>query len=194
MKLSSHTSNEDRRFYKVNQPKAAVDESRFYSCSFNQCSFGETLFSKCLFEECTFTAGDLSLVMIPDTRIDDCVFRNCKMIGIDWTVVRREIGMNLEFHECDLSYCTFMKVNLQGSLFSNCFIKEADFQEVTLKEVSFAGSDLHRTRFSRCDLAKADFRDADNYFFDPRDNRCKGAKVKFPQAAELLRGFGIEAE
>jgi len=104
------------------------------------------------------------------------------------------IGLMIEMKDCDLSYSTFLDIDLSGSKFANCRIHEADFSGSVLKNTVFKDCDLLRTTFYHTDLSGADFRESFNYLFDPGSNKCRGARFNSIEVLNLLRSYSIIVE
>lgn len=152
------------------------------------------MLDSCLFEDCKFEGCNFNVAKPINCKFADCKFKSCRLTGIDWSVVRKELGLAVDFDDCDLSYSSYYKIDLSGRSFKKCVIKDSDFTESVLRKCSFEYSDLLSTRFIKCDLSDADFRLAQNYLFDLRDNKCKGAKFSMAGAVHLLTPFGVVVE
>lgn len=164
----------------------------FEECRFEDCSFITCKFEGCRFLGTTFSGCVLSAVVPMNSRFDEATFKNCKVIGIDWT--RTAETRKLRFTDCQLNYSNFRFLALPGLKMERCEVKDADFIEAKLKGASFAGSDLEKSRFFKTDLTGADFRRAVNYSIDPGTNTLKGAKFSLPEAIALLESLDIIIE
>jgi len=165
--------------------------SDFNDCKFEGCNFSNTNYSNYEFHNCIFHNCDCSLMAIDNCTLDDVVFENSKLSGINFSRVSSFL-FSVSFKECILDYTVFKKNNLKNTLFSECSIKEACFIETNLKSAGFPGCELSNTLFERSDMEKADFTTARNYYIDLDKNKIKGAKFSLPEAANLLRKYDIE--
>jgi fluoroquinolone resistance protein len=164
----------------------------FEECRFENCSLISGRLENCRFLNSTFTGCVLSAVVPMNSRFDEVTFKDCKVIGIDWT--RTTETRKLRFSDSQLNYSNFRFLALPGLKMERCEVKDADFIEAKLKGASFAKSDLEKTRFFKTDLTEADFRGATNYSIDPGTNTLKKAKFSLPEAIALLESLDIVIE
>ena len=164
----------------------------FEECRFENCSFITCKFEGCRFLTTTFDGCVLSAVVPMNSRFDEATFKNCKVMGIDWT--RTTETRKLQFTGSQITYCNFRFLALPGLKMEKCEVKDADFIEAKLKGASFVKSDLEKTRFFKTDLTEADFRGAWNYSIDPGTNTLKKAKFSLPEAIGLLESLDIVIE
>ena len=192
--ITSNTEYKKQKFRSTTAESSVIKNVEFFNCTFESCDFSETAFHNCIFEECIFVGSNFSNCKFPNTKIDETKFKSCKLIGIDWSLLRTEMGLVLDCEGCDLSYSSFFKVDISNSIFEKCKMHECDFTETKAKKARFKGTDLFKTRFLKSNLMNADFREAQNYFFDIRENRCEKAKFSSPEVLNLLTAFGIVIE
>jgi uncharacterized protein YjbI with pentapeptide repeats len=121
------------------------------------------------------------------------VFEKCKLLGIRFTVIDAFL-INWVFKECVIMICDFGDMDIRGSKFLNCEMKEADFINTNLICADFAGSSLQLCKFYHANLEKVNFVGALNYYINPIDNKLKQAKFSYPEVLSLLDTFGIEVE
>ncbi len=164
----------------------------FEECRFENCTFISCKFEACRFLNAAFSGCVLSAVVPMNSRFDEATFKNCKVMGIDWT--RTTETRKLQFTGSQITYCNFRFLALPGLKMEKCEVKDADFIEAKLKGASFAKSDLEKSRFFKTDLSGADFRDAVNYSIDPGTNTLKKAKFSLPEAIALLESLDIIIE
>lgn len=164
----------------------------FEECTFTNCNFSETQFKRCLFRDCTFQNCDLSLLDVDYSTFQRSKFEQCKLIGINWAKVLRIEW--IEFRGCNLSYATFMELDLSKAVITDCLAKEATFAESNLTEANCTYTDFTDSRFVRTNLTKADFRGARNYSIAADLNTLKQAKFSLPEAVALLHGLDIILE
>ena len=164
----------------------------FDDCTFQDCNFSETQFKRCSFRNCHFKNCDLSLCEVEYCRFQRSQFKDCKLIGINWAKVGQLQW--IAFHNCNLSYATFMELDLQKALITGCLAKEATFAETNLTEANCTHTDFIDSRFIHTNLTRADFRGARNYFIPALENTLKKTLFSLPEALSLLDGLDIILE
>lgn len=174
-------------------PVFSVAGKEFEDCTFDHCDFSGGKFYKCMFDACKFENCNLS-----NLQINECVFRNVvfsksKLIGIWWHEVRKRSGpMIISFEDCILNYSSFFGLDLRKCHFIRCNAVETDFSEANLSKVEFTQMNLAGATFIGCILNETDFSTATNYFFNPAENKIKGALFSMPEAMTLLQAMGIK--
>lgn len=161
-------------------------------CIFKECDFSNTKFESCSFLECRFENSQLSNITIINSRFNICIFKDSKMIGINWSLVG--FTQSLEFRQCILDYNIFAQIKMIQTVFDQCRLREADFSESDFKNSTFIDSDLLGTQFNHSDLRNSDFRNAKNYYIDPRSTKIKNAKFSAVDALSLLNAFEVEID
>lgn len=164
----------------------------FEESVFKNCQFSETQFKRCTFRDCQFENCDLSLITVEYSSFLRSKFEGSKLIGINWAKVSRL--QRIEFRDCNMSYATFMELDLQHIVMSHCLAKETTFAETNLSNANFAHTDFSDCRFVRTNLTQADFRGARNYFIPVEQNILKKTKFSLPEAVSLLDGLDIILE
>ena len=141
-------------------------------------------------------ACSLSMTKLISSEFNDCVFKDCKLLSVNWTQIRpnRVGAAPLTFEGCKLSYGIFAGTNLRGWRFHACELVDADFSEANVQGASLTDCNLAKARFVNADLRGVDLTSSYNYFFDLRENRVAGLKVGLDGGAMLLRAFGILVE
>jgi uncharacterized protein YjbI with pentapeptide repeats len=179
----------EREFLKVEYAEQEVREVEFYKCKFKEGYFFKTRFIDCEFENCTFEKCDLSLINLAGSRLLDVEFIETKMLGVDWTLLKKPYRFS--FKKCKLDNCSFYRMELTGLNMIESSAREADFIEANLTKMVFDGTDLYHSRFSRANLSFTNFSNAINYSIDP--NQCKLKKTIFtmPEAMSLLSAFDV---
>ncbi len=182
-------------FKQLTQTEKEFSDISFEDCSFESCDFSESYFSNCHFLECDFSNCNLSLVSLQDCRLNEVVFKQCKLLGIDWTRVRWPsiaLDSQVVFEQSVLNDSSFFALQLQGLKIIECRCKDVDFTQGDFNAGSFSHSDLSGSLFSRTNLSGVDFSEASNYRIDIENNNIKGAKFSRFEAVRLLEGFDIE--
>jgi uncharacterized protein YjbI with pentapeptide repeats len=170
----------------------AVTAVTFEACTFTDCNFSETQFKRCTFRDCLFQNCDLSLLAVDYSRFLRSKFEECKLIGVNWARVGQIQW--IAFHNCNLSYATFMELDLSKAVLTHCLAKEATFAETNLTEANCAHTDFTDCRFIHTNLTKADFRGAHSYAIAADQNTLKQTKFSLPEAIALLDGLDIILE
>lgn len=179
----------DQVFSGLEWVQGAVTAVTFDDCTFKECRLNETQFQRCTFRDCRFQNCDLSLVDVEYCTFQRAKFYDCKLVGVNWAKVERLQW--LEFHNCNLSYNTFMGLDLERAVITGCLAKEAYFDECNLTDANCTGTDFSDGRFFHTNLTRADFTDARNYFIAAHLNTLKKTKFAMPEALALLRGLDI---
>jgi uncharacterized protein YjbI with pentapeptide repeats len=105
-----------------------------------------------------------------------------------------EIGLSVNFDNCNLNHSSFYKTKLKKTLFKNIKLHEADFTGSDLTSCVFDNCDLTRTNFENTILEKADFRTSFNYSIDPEKNRIRNARFSLSGVPGLLDKYDIEID
>jgi len=185
----------DQSFKKVSYPNQRVVRCTFDTCKFVRCDFHETRFENCKFRDCTFEDCDLRLVRVTGSAFHSTVFKQSKVIGVNWAEgswSKAGLLKSIGFNECDISYSTFIGLELKKMALTKCTAKEADFAEADLTQADCTYTDFVGTRFLHTNLTEADFTNARNYALDVHLNTIKRAKFSLPEAVNLLRCMDIE--
>lgn len=171
-----------------------VDGREFEDCSFTKCSFRETVFRSCSFMDCVFAECDLSLMKMPGSKFSGVSFRDCKMMGINWTEAcwpQTKLRDPVGFVRCILNHSTFFGLDMTGLRLEGCTAIDVDFREARMARSHFQGTDLSGSSFAATELTEADFSTARNYSIDVRENIVKGAVFSLPEAIALLAGIDV---
>lgn len=169
-----------------------VAGSTFERCTFDGVALQSADLSRCRFVECRFESSNLGLARVADAAFQDVAFRASKLVGIDWTLAARFVGVS--FEDCALDRCAFVGMDLRKTPMRRCRLREATFAEADLSEADLTGCDLADAQFVRTKLAKADLRGARGWSIDPTTNAVRGMKASMPDAAALLLAMGVDLE
>jgi fluoroquinolone resistance protein len=189
---------QDRRFTGIDARGQTLTGAEFEGCTFERCGFSEAVFSRCRFVECRFEGCDLSVARFPETRLSEVAFSGSKLSGVDWTLPAeaqaQRLPLAVAFEDCVLDYGSFFGVMLTGVAMRRCQAHEVDLSEADLTGADLGETDFAGAKFLHTRLAKADLRGARRYAIDPTANSLKGARLSLPEAASLLRAFGVKLE
>lgn len=167
----------------------------FDGCTFVRCDFSESKFDHCVFVDCEFIDCNLSVVQWSFTKLNDVVFRGCKLIGIDWTRVdwpQLSFSAAVQFHHCLLNDSSFMGLRLPELILTHCRAHDVNFREADFTEANFTETDFTYSQFSRTNLTRADFTGAINFSINLYENELKEAIFSRFEAPCLLEAIGIE--
>lgn len=171
-----------------------VTSKEFDDCTFERCNFSETIFKKCKFLNCTFIHCDMSLVKIKYSSFVNTVFRDSKVIGVNWTEALykdKERYSPLQFFNCIINHSTFIGLKLQKIRIKECVAKDVDFRDSDLSGADMSNSDFSDSLFVKTLLVKSDFTGSTNYNINATLNDIKKAKFSLPEAVSLLYGLDI---
>ncbi|TPN88754.1 pentapeptide repeat-containing protein [Aquimarina algicola] len=163
------------------------------NCTFVNCNFTKTNMSGVTFLECTFDTCKFESVLIKHTSLQEIVFKDCKLLGIDFSLCN-DFMFSVEFDHCNLDLTSFFNLKMKNTIFSNCSIKQADFTKSDLTNSVFNDCDLYRSTFQNTILNAVDFRTAKNYTIDPEINMLKKAKFTSSGLYGLLSKYDIVIE
>lgn len=183
----------DQAFEGLTADEFDFSEAVLLDCTFKDCELSEASFRGAQLSECRFEGCELTMLQLTDTVFQSAEFVTCRLTGNDFSTLKvGPMGIMARFDGCDLSFCSFRKLDLTACEFSSCVLHEGEFTRCELEGVSFAGSDLSRCVFNGNNLVEADLRGARNYLISPTGNRIRGMKVELPEAQGLLVALGVE--
>lgn len=168
------------------------DKTEISGFEFEQIDFTSFDLKGSVFVDCKFTTCNLANSSLMNVTLRGVLFENCNLMGINWTELRK--NGSFSFDGSKLNYGSFQSVDLRGTSFANCIIREADFSGANLTKASFRSANLSGTSFVNSNADKADFRGARDYFIDPKLTKIKEAQFSFPEALVLLQAMGAKIE
>ncbi len=197
MELSSETATDyaDQRFKRLTYRSKIFARQKFDACTFEHCSFQETVFQSCRFNDCTFTDCDLRLARVPGSSFRNVMFERSNVTGVNWadgSWAKSGLLNSIGFRDCDISYATFIGLDLKKLVLTHCVAKDVEFSDANLTQADCTETDFFESRFVHTNLTEADFTHARNYAIDPMLNTLKKAKFSLPEAIALLRSLNIE--
>lgn len=172
-----------------------ITAREFDACTFQGCNFNEAVFSKCKFIDCHFIACNLSVAKVLQCRFADVEFRECKLIGIDWTKANWSsmvIHSPLKMYQCIISDSSFFGLALKEIVMEECRAHDVDFRNANMSDGNFTYTDFSNSLFGKTNLSGADFSEASHYTIDILKNELRGARFSRFEAVSLLEGLGIE--
>lgn len=167
----------------------------FDGCVFKNCDFSEAILNKCKFIDCHFLRCNLSLVKIKDATFSDVYIEECKVVGVDWTVVSWSeyvLVSPLKFHKCVINDSSFFGLSLEDIEIQDCKAHDVDFREGNFSGADFSYTDFTNSLFNKTNLSDTDFTEATNYDVDINFNEVSRAKFSRFEAVRLLESLDIE--
>jgi len=193
--LYSNIATEGESISELNLDGGALLEARFEVCEFSSCDFSSATLNRCAFIECTFENCNFSNTDFKFSKLIDCEFTLCKLLGVDWTKVLwpdLQLSAPLVLSECILDNSSFLGLSLPGLKLSSCRCHEVDFRDADLSSGDFIDCDFELALFANTNLKSANFRGAYNYTIDIRKNNITQGKFSKLDALGLLAGLDIE--
>jgi fluoroquinolone resistance protein len=178
--------------FAIDLHEVSLSGKEFDDCTFRQVKLQESRLGGLRLSDCRFEDCDLTAIHPQGMKAQQVHFARCKMVGVQWSELAQY--PQVEFHECQLRYATFLGLDLRRARFIRCDIREATFLRMDLTEADFDGSDLTGTKFEDCQLRKADFTAATGAWLDPANNRVKDARISLESAALVALSFGMCVE
>jgi len=182
---------EDQAFDTIDYSEKILPRSEYIDCHFTNCNFSKAAISASDFIGCAFTGCNFSLAVMDNTGLKNVVFKDCKMVGIDFSKCS-DFLFSVSFENCPLDYSSFFEKKMKKTVFHGCSLKESDFTGTDLAMAVFENCDLSNASFVRSNLEKADFRTARHYSFDPDLNKMKKAKFSHEGVIGLLAKYNLD--
>jgi uncharacterized protein YjbI with pentapeptide repeats len=184
----------DKIFRRVTVRNQTASQIAFDNCTFIHSSFLETIFERCKFRDCTFQNCDLQIVRVTGSSFRDTLFKQSKVTAVNWAEgawSKQGLLESIGFVESDVSYSTFIGLELPKMRLTKCTATNADFAEANLTQADCTHTDFVESRFLHTNLTEADFTNARNYAIDVALNVVKKTKFSLPEAVNLLRCMDI---
>ena len=175
------------------ESQSSLERGEYEYCTFRDCDLANLDFQEYKFIECEFVNCNLSNANINQTYLQDVLFNNCKMLGLNFDRCN-PFGFGVRFNHCVKDHSTFYGVNLTQSAFNNCHMHEVDFTEAVMTGIVITNCDLLNAHFENSNLEKADFASSINYSINPEINKLKAARFSLPDVIGLLDKYGIKVE
>lgn len=180
---------EDETFDRLDLTGADLSGKELTRCTLRGCKLHDATWLDCRLEDCVLEGCDLTGFRAKRVALRGVVFRECKLMGADWT----DVGSypDATFADCDMRYQTFVSLALTNSSLERCAIVDSTFIDVDLTKTRFTDCDLSGTQLERCQLAGADFASSRGVYFDPAKNHARGARVSLETAALIVSSLGL---
>ncbi len=190
--MAAH-AHQDGTFEKVSFTGEQMQGRSYERCTFIRCDRARADLSKSRFLECEFVACDLTMVRLNGASMQQVVFRDSKLLGVDLSCCSETL-FSVGFEGCVLNHTFLTGLNLRKARFERCSMKGVDLERADLREAVLAECDLLDAVFSATRLQAADLTSAYNYRIDPERNSVKGARFTWPGVLGLLSKHAIVVE
>lgn len=165
-------------------------EEYYAACEFNRCNFSQSTLKSITFENCTFNVCDFSLVKMKNTSWHGVVFKDCKLMGTDFSTCNP--FSSFSFERCQLGYANFHGMKMRQTNFIECDMVESYFSEADMEGAKFIRCNLERALFHHTNLVGADFSTAYNMTIIPSNNKLKNALFSRFNLEGLVSHLGIK--
>jgi len=195
--IFSQSEYENAVFSDLNLDGEEVVGKVFEHCTFTRSTFSGTELLNCSFISCSFKFCNLSSVRIVQSSFRDVLFEETKIMGVNWTKAKRprvKLANMINFRKSNVSYSSFLGLDVRGIVMEECQAHEVDFREANLAGGNFCATDFKGSLFSRTNLNSANFIDAMNYSINPMENDIRKGKFSLPDAITLLSYFEIQVQ
>jgi fluoroquinolone resistance protein len=195
LKLEDKSEYWSETFSGLNISGTEIAAKEFDGCTFRECDFSEATFTRCNFVDCEFIKCNLSIVKIEYSKFSDVLFRESKLIGINWTKVSWPgliFTAPVKFYKSILNDCSFYGLALQDLVIEECKAHSVDFREGDFSNANFTYTDFSGSFFVNTNLSGTDFAEATDYDIDVFQNTIKRARFSRFEAVRLLDSLEIE--
>ena len=171
-----------------------IDECEFDGCEFRNVVMNAATVRASRFVDCTFAGCDLSLMEPIDSVFSGCAFEECRITGVNWSmVIRRDAAITEpnSLTSCDLSLSNFAELDLTGWRFVDCRVNETGFRETVLVDAHFERADLAGADFAHADLSGATLIDCPGLYLDSSLTKLTGATVSAATALQIVEALGL---
>ncbi len=163
-----------------------ISDIHFVWVNFSNHNFSFKIFSSCHFEKC-----NLSNVVLKNTTLNDVTFINCKILGLKFSDMSKLLS-HFQFHDSQLSLCTFFGLNLKGTIFQDCKILECNFTNAYLENAVFEYCDLEKSIFLWCNFKNANLIWSHSFSINPENNKLHKTKFSREYCEGLLHHLDIK--
>jgi uncharacterized protein YjbI with pentapeptide repeats len=169
---------------------AQLERADFTDCTFAGCAFGSVRLSACRFFDCRFERVDASAANFIDCTFRGTTFVDCKLLGINWTILRNLQACNWE--RCLLDDGSFAALELEAVEWIECRLRQVDFSDCNLRRAKFHGSLLEGANFNGAQLAQADFAGVNDLALDPHHVRLGETSVEMVVVLRMAALLGLK--
>ena len=177
----------DNKCYKDEEINNDHVQTEFYECEFSNITIHTTMRS-CLFADVIFDHCDLSNACFEESVFRRCIFKNCRMTGIDLSAC--------SFTDVKLIHCQCMLVNLNSTKWNrtewdSCMLVDGSLHSVQLKDVNVVDCDFSRCEIHQTSLNGIDLSTSNINGIAVLPENLKGVIVNQEQAIVLASLLGI---
>ena len=168
----------------------SFEECVFRRCAFPGTMFRSCDFTSCLFLRCDLGLVRLLNSSFSGCRFEDSKLLGINWTEARWAASK--LWRPVHFFRCVLDHSTFLGLDLTEVHIEECVAHDVDFRDSNLTRALFRGTDLDGSLFANTDLTEADLSAARNYRIRSAENRLRGTKFSMPEAMSLLEGLDID--
>lgn len=161
----------------------------FREKTFKNRSFVGFDFMKVECNATVFDTCDLSNANITGCDFFGATFRDCKLMGLQFSKTASLVGVT--FMRCNFDYADFRGINLSKQDLSSCSFIETDLSLANLEKTIFMDSRIQNIKLNEAKLSMTDFRGAEIQGFNLRSMNLKGAIFSARQLKMLAEDVGI---
>jgi fluoroquinolone resistance protein len=187
------SSYQYQSFEKLNLTGEGIQQKIFEECIFTNCDFSGCSFPKTRFVDCFFIDCNLSMVKFRNTGLQNISFRECKMLGADFSESEPFL-FEVKFESCVLDFASFAERKMPNTLFIDSTLKNSVFLKTMLNDALFQNCDLSDAVFRDTVLSGADLTSSRNYDIDPELNNIRKARFSLYGLPGLLSKYNIHIE
>jgi fluoroquinolone resistance protein len=162
----------------------------FTDCVFVGLEFRAVRLLSCRFFDCRFERVDASAVDLTDCTFRGTSFKDCKFLGINWTILRAL--QEPRWERCLLDGGCFQALQLEGVEWIESRLREVDFSDCNLKQAKFHASQLEGSNFNGANLKQADFTGATGVSLDPRHARLDQTLLEMDALVRMATLLGVK--
>ena len=183
----------DKKYKKVDYTDKPLSDTEFECCTFENCNFSKINLSDFTFIECEFIDCDLSNVNLSNTALQEVGFMKCKLLGMRFDTCKPFL-LAFSFDTCVLDYASFYQLKIPNTRFINSSLIEVDFSETDLRKASIRDCNLQGSLFENTIIEEANLRNSYNFIIDPESNYIRKARFSRESILGLLFKYNINVE
>jgi len=191
--LHETTTHEEKTFTDIDYAEKQLKNREFIKCNFINCDFSKSDLSHNDFVDCHFKQCNFSLTVVNGAGFRDVTFSGCKILGVDFSKCNKFL-FSFTFEYSHIDYSTFYGTKLRKTKFTECTLKETDFEAADLTGSVFYNCDLSASTFVRTILDKTDFSTARHFSIDPAVNTMKQTKFSSSNLSGLLYKYNLDID
>ena len=170
--------------------KKEFDNCTFIGCNFSDSEFIKCKFLDCTFKGCNLSLIKINQSKFFDVIFEDSKLIGVNWTMAAWPSIK--LSNTLKFHRCILNDSSFLDLFLREIIILECKAHYVDFRGADCSQADFSYTDLEGCLFVNTNLTEANFEEAKNYSINVFSNIIKKAKFTLPEAVNLLQSLDIE--